>query len=490
MMHQAPGSQDAGSCSSRSLRQTLSQALDSQAADAPTNPISAPRSEPSSPLAVDSIERQGASLARENSENSSVIDRVPHRPPEPTEDFEAYSRYVAGLSSEEYNNMFYVPLFPGEMDDGLGSDVDSNERYVQSFNMDLSDSNQSSSLGLNTNNSIGSRERAQEVVSRHQEAYQQSVNQSTTRHIAHAVQLAAYVDDVVEGRGQRTNQRHRLNNAVEPPASSSDVLHRPPRSSTVPPPPLSHRVPRLEDQTEAERARHREMFRRFQTGTIQQPPSSESGLGESTDSGEYTIRDGSLPSSGSYNGHLEQDRESPHLSSTSSQRARAALTVTLAASMLPPAEGSRSLTASTLEISSVRMDPELTGYLVMGLIALTMWLLGYFTAKCLVSFKFHSPALSHQHPSQGAINEISINVGDSLARSSTPGVNPDLRRLRRRTHQGAQVYLTPAGECVHFSRTCQTIQGSKVVIQKHLCTCCFPMPNHLLSPSAVPPENT
>ena len=97
------------------------------------------------------------------------IDQVPHRPPSPSRDFEAYNRSVAGLTSEQYHSLFYIPV-RAEIDSEGGSDVDSNERYVTGFvgPSDYPDGAIAPASSSNNNNTVGSREaamrKAQEIL--------------------------------------------------------------------------------------------------------------------------------------------------------------------------------------------------------------------------------------------------------------------------------------------------------------------------------------
>ena len=488
---QAPSFQAAARSSSLlDFSQALIQAPGFQAADPLVSSGTTPERQSNLSPSASSAESHGAQHSRDRSENSSIIDRIPHRPPRPSEDFEAYSRYIANLSPEEYDRMFHIPLVPGETNDGWDSDVDSNERYVQSFNYDMSDSDADPPSRYNTNNTIGSRERAQECLRQQVEAYRNYARQSAIHQVLPGTQTAVFGDDEVEAEVHGVRRRRGLNNALEQAASSGDILQRPPRSATVPPPPLSHRVPRLEEQTEADRARHREMFRLFQTGAIRQPSSSESRPGESTDSGEYTVRDGSLPSSGGYNGHLEQSQQSSSSSSASSQRARAALTVALVASTLSSTEGSSDLVINGSEWDHETYYTSASMYVLLGSIAIIVWLLGFLCAKCQTSFCTRHITARNQPQPQDVANQIVIHVGSSLAvlPSSVSATEP--RQPRRRTHRGTAVYTTSAGDCVHLARDCQTLRGCKVVTQKHLCTCCFPMSTISSPVPAVPPGNT
>ena len=93
------------------------------------------------------------------SESSSVIDRVPHRPPDPTQDFQAYSDYIQSLTPQEYDRLFGIPI-PGEFDDS-DSHADSNERFVQTFGYsETSAEVESHNDRENSNHTIGSREEA------------------------------------------------------------------------------------------------------------------------------------------------------------------------------------------------------------------------------------------------------------------------------------------------------------------------------------------
>ena len=104
-----------------------------------------------------------------------------------------------------------------------------------------------------------------------------------------------YGDDEVRGGGQNNNDYMRA-------SSSTSNVAIPAKAPTVPPPP-THRIPPLEVQ------RAREEARRILQARLRQEDELES---ESTDSGEYTIRDGSHPSSGDYQANtFTQDSAPP-----------------------------------------------------------------------------------------------------------------------------------------------------------------------------------
>ena len=101
------------------------------------------------------MDLQRAKSVSARSEDSAAIDQVPHRPP-PMHDFEAYNDYVAGLSDQEYFEMFNCP-FPGGTPASMsGSDVDSNERYVRDYTHEEDPFDLPSRT--NSNNTVGSRE--------------------------------------------------------------------------------------------------------------------------------------------------------------------------------------------------------------------------------------------------------------------------------------------------------------------------------------------
>ena len=168
------------------------------------------------------------------------------------------------------------------------------------------------------------------------------------------------------------------NNQYLRSAGSTDTVVIPARPPTVPPPPITHRVPRLEDQDPAFRARQREMFQLYRTGAIRQESSHDSS--QSTDSGEYTIRDGSPRSSG----HHHSSRNSDHVehgSVSSSPRAPVSLVLATAAaaSSLQHADGA---STSPVIYVSFLSDGILDLSWTLGLGVVIGWIGGMLTFWC------------------------------------------------------------------------------------------------------------
>ena len=135
----------------------------------------------------------------------------------------------------------------------------------------------------NMNNTVGSREEAVRQASELRQRQRRSMGQAVSNPTVRGTSRVRYGDDEVRGRGQSNNDYMRAS------SSTSNVVI-PAKAPTVPPPP-THRIPPLEVQ------RAREEARRILQARLRQEDELES---ESTDLGEYTIRDGSHPSSGDY----------------------------------------------------------------------------------------------------------------------------------------------------------------------------------------------
>ena len=393
----------------------------------------------------------------QESDSSSAIDRVPHRPPSPLRDFEGYNRYIAGLSPSEYDALFFIPL-PREAGSESGSEVNSNERFVRDFvgpnDVDVED--RAERTPVNTNNTIGSREASVIELQR--------MTMAATNFERQAMS-AIYVDDQVS---VREDERTILpdNDAYLQAAGSSEQVVIPSRAPTVPPPPVTHRVPRLEDQDPAFRARQREMFALFRTGAIRQESSHESN--ESTDSGEYTIRDGSTPSSGHHHSSRGSSQAN-HGSVPSSPTVSAAIGIVTAitAASLPQAEG------ATHQVSFLLNPPEDGGShtnWILGFGILVGWIVGVATTFCCVK------------------SQTEIKVESSVELVQTPddrihllhprGEWPNQPIRRRRRHNGTAVFLTPNGDCVHLSEHCSTVRNSRAIIKRHMCTVCAEETTH------------
>ena len=287
------------------------------------------------------VDRQQSRAARSQdpeiaSESSSVIDRVPHRPPDPTQDFQAYSDYIQSLTSQEYDRLFSIPI-PGEFDDS-DSHADSNERFVQTFDYsETSAEAVSHNDQENSNHTIGSREEA--------------VRHVQSQAAAQRMQMQEDRDGFQDtgSWNQREWRRHDEvspnmipergalpNNAYLQAAGSSDQVVLPTRRPTVNPPYPLRRIPLLEHQTEEQRAYYRGLPRPVPLEQDQDEEARELGSETSTDSGEYTVRDGSLPSSGGYEGRVSETETPRPVRSTSMQ---------------PPVQGGIALAATTVVAS-------------------------------------------------------------------------------------------------------------------------------------------
>ena len=258
------------------------------------------------------------------------------------------------------------------------SDVDSNERFMRDFvGPDDNRSSESSERVGNTNNTVGSREEAThqlQSLARAQVEFRPSA--SANEQTAH-VQAVTYIDD--ETRVHRPDIVLQNNNAYLGASGSSDNVRIPHRAPTVPPPPVERRIPPLAMQDPAFQARQREMYRLYQTGAIRQESSHESD--DSTDSGEYTIGDGSPASSGLHHSSRNSSRAGQRSgSSISSRSAVAAAVVIAAASSASVAEGSEIVVWPSV---SPNLDENWTvsGW-VCGFAVIVAWCCGLLTAWC------------------------------------------------------------------------------------------------------------
>ena len=160
-------------------------------------------------------------------------------------------RHIARMTPEEYKRMFEIPVNPYCPGEEYDSDVDSNEGYVRSFNIDLPQADEVTGVeARNNNNTIGSRERAQRVVE------QLAEERRADRDISMGLRAELPMEDAPHGpQGPLEYRSPRFrnapaNNIYERALGSTDQVFIPARRATVPPPP-THRVPRLEDQDDA-----------------------------------------------------------------------------------------------------------------------------------------------------------------------------------------------------------------------------------------------
>ena len=211
--------------------------------------------------------------------DSARIDAVPHRPPTPTRDFEAYNRYISQLTPEQYHALFFVDT-DVRWGSESGSEVNSDERYAREFVGPTESQPVGTSVGVNegnngnNNNTVGSREAAVLNASRFGRNVGERNNYQAGTVFIGRVDALRYVDEEIWA-GVRPAPLPD-NNAYLRPSGSSDVVVLPARSPAVPPPPPTHRIPRLEEQDEAFRARQRELFRMYQTGALRQESSHQS----------------------------------------------------------------------------------------------------------------------------------------------------------------------------------------------------------------------
>ena len=157
----------------------------------------------------------------------------------------------------------------------------------------------------NVNNTIRSREEVARQFTLHQ--WRTNVWDSTVNvpPLPQRRTEQYYLDDAVPPESVIQDELRTANNSQRA-AGSADSVVIPTRQPTVPPPPPSHRIPPLEVQMAQRRERGE---RQDQMEPNQEERQVQEGLSEdsqeSTDSGEYTIRDGSEPSSGGFEGHYE-----------------------------------------------------------------------------------------------------------------------------------------------------------------------------------------
>ena len=213
--------------------------------------------------------------------------------------------------------------------------------------------------------------------------------------------------------------------------------------------------PRLSDEEESEGRGVDEVFRPLN-------PDSESG--ESTDSGEYTIRDGSLPSGGSYEGFEQEELASQRSQPIRPGRGRvvSASAVGLTVSMLASrAEGSALVAYRRVVGFPQRMIWE--GDLMMFVLgALCVFATGLAVALCMFRCKVEV-AVRRTEPHANPPSAATMEVPPSIR-------TPTLRQRRQR--RGVTVFLTPHGGCVHSSRDCQTLRDSTQVLTRYMCTVC------------------
>ena len=392
----------------------------------------------------------------EASEHSSVIDRVPHRLPDPAQDFEAYSRGIDQLTPEEYDSMFRIPI-PGEYSE-TDSHANSNEQYVQTFAQE--DSSDDGSQERNSNNTIGSRERAVEWA---QDRALNHRRESTYSHVR-GMEVYQEIDDEATPRESTSSTpMYLLNNAYVSAAGSGDQVIIPARRPTVLPPYPLRRIPTLEHQTEEQRIRIREMYPPPPVNPGPDEAAMDSNEDVSTDSGEYTVRDGSLPSSGNYDGAIhdhnrprsEGSSRNPSVGSSS-----AIIATVVVASSITPTSGSTMVAVHPSPLWADRHDLSWTAIASCVAVLICTWWFGFLVAWMITWQQKNRD--SRSNPSERT--RTNDRVEAFLEQRST----------HRRRRQGAPVFLTQRGECIHLSRDCPTLRSSRAILTRHVCTCCGP----------------
>ena len=205
------------------------------------------------------------------------------------------------------------------------------------------------------------------------------------------------------------------------------------------------------------------MFRLFQIGALQQIASNTSN--ESTDSGEYTVRDGSPASSGRH--HSSRNSSGVGHSTavgTPVSVTAAALTVAVISSSVPGAESAKSLSLVTRDVWEEGSD--VGSVWIFAVVGLVCWCLGFFIAWSCMRYRVEVKIES----------AVSLNSEGQLVHAAEdlniPNLPHGVTRRRPRTHRGSKVFLTPGGECIHALRSCPCLRLSSTVLQKHLCTIC------------------
>ena len=387
---------------------------------------------------------------------SEGIDEVPHRPPSPRRDFDAYNEFIARLTPDQYHNMFALPITHRHNSES-GSDVNSNERYVRDFDgPDSVESESDSQIRVpNANNMIGSREDAAQDRQRLERRWNEQLRSSDR---------VEYVDDTALIMPERRVREVYDNNMHLQAAGSSDTVVLPAREPTVlPPPPIMRRVPRLEDQDPMFRARQREMFALYRTGALRQESSHESN--QSTDSGEYTIRDGSPRSSG----HHHSSRNSEHVepgSVVTSPRAPASLVVAAAvlSNTITPSEGAPWWPDIVVQPPQ---DETATNAWLIAVSIVGGWIMGVFTVWCCC--KTHAGIRA---------SSVSLAASQDQLTAVSLAIPREHRTVRRRRHRGREVFATPNGECIHITQDCPTVRNSRTLIRRHMCTVCAVESDH------------
>ena len=417
----------------------------------------------------------GVLHSEQTSSDSARIDDVPHRPP-PVSDFVAYNDYVSRLSEQEYYDLFFSPLPNVRRVDESGSDVDSNERYIQEFEMD---SSHEAEVQPNTNNTIGSRERVLEYVAQSQrEARNEGVSLGTQVPYEAGLRQRRYPWDE---NHQPDDMPWTGSNGYEHASSSTSQVVIQSKASTVAPPPTAptHRMPSLEVQMQMREARRVEMMRLWETGAIQQPPSTEGSI--STDSGEYTIRDGSLPSSGGY----QRDDHSPDQSAvppetnatreshSDSSRASTALATLVVASALGSAEGREVSTVALPMRNRAVFEGMGSDMGILGLGILFGVMIGFFMAWSCCGMRVQLSIRDGRNMDR-ADDLVSTTRAATQRPCNNSTVEPPRQRRRSRNHKGAAVFMTPDGECVHGDQACPTLRYSSRITTRHMCTQCCP----------------
>ena len=188
--------------------------------------------------------------------------------------------------------------WPAWAPDESHSDVDSNEKAVQEHPgpEEIMDSPRVE----NTNSTIASREEVMRQLTMHPWRTNHWNNDVALRQTPQRWSGQYYLDDDVPLEEAIQDEVRSANNWSQRAAGSNDTVVIPTRSPTVPPPPAVRHLPPLEIQRVAPEVDQRDR-------TDREEASSENQ--ESTDSGEFTIKDGSEPSSGGFQTERYEDSQ-------------------------------------------------------------------------------------------------------------------------------------------------------------------------------------
>ena len=319
---------------------------------------------------------------------------------------------------------------------------------------------------ITRNNTIGSREEAQRNLSLMADSYRSAIENQTER-VVNIPEVGLRRRNLDSLSRSSLEGSHDANNRYTRAAGSNELVQIPARRPTVDPPPVMYRIPGREYQTVAQAARYRDMVRRYEEGQLRQEPSSESL--ESTDSGEYTIRDGSSLSPPGSVERAPQPAAEISTQSLSPAVAASVLTATLAASLPPAAEGY----PVVMRWNNVfPQQPEnIPGFWELLFLCVVA---GFTLGICAGWFMFGVRVRVMVSDERMIANPENVQKEKPNELNSSRSQSAR-HRHRPRRHQGPAVYMTPGGECIHMQRACPCLRLSRKVETRHICTVCTPM---------------